>query len=797
MKKKPIDSDQSLINSPDSDNFFLSPRIQQPYQKLVTGLHEGKILFTLTGESGLGKTFLMKHITHGFGVNAQLIKIQRSNTEYGEFFDTIGKEAGVDLKNESTLAEKVACLTRYFRAQPEQHIIIEVDQAQEIKLDTLDIIFNWVKLINSEQDHSTYIQIVLIGLPSLDELLKKSGLQKLDKKTICQCKLKPLIDDEILDYINFYLNQSEESANLFEQDALKRIAFYSKGNPGLINKLCDLGMLTTSLNQNPNVTATEIDEVADNCLLTQIESPSPKHPETALGALLPKASKPNKSTTNRKMPDTLLTELLAGKHPLPLMNESELENKPLAHDRRTEEAKTLTEKPESLSTFSEPVTIRDDGAEKILVNKPDNLYILSEPVTIRRDEADKTLIDKSGRVSSLSEPVFTRRNQAGKTFTDKLDSIPKTATPRNSFIIGLGIGALLSIGGFLALSQGWLGNQNKVSSRLQSENNSVKPEQALQNIKIAKRSATSISGTPDMDLNKLQPLSGVPAQPAEQTAADEKQIPDSTTPDDLQIANKQVVNPTIPEPEKSDNLKPRIDKLLDQADQQLAKKRLMTPVEDSAWQTFKEILSLDPGNERALAGIDKISQTYVLWAREEIKKDNFQNAKHLFNKALDVSPGYKDALSGLTRLDKNNGALPKKSSSRGNDTPDKQQVLGTPDIFQLLNQAEQQLVKRQLISPVDDNARQTYQEILSLDPGNKQALNGINKIRATFVLWAWEEIKKGNTQHAEYLFNKALEISPDDEDALSGLEWLINNNQENQQPPEPAEIKPEVRPKSW
>jgi type II secretory pathway predicted ATPase ExeA len=497
MKNKTIDSDQSLINSPDSENFFISPRIQQPYQKLLTGLLEGQIFFTLTGESGLGKTFLMQHITHGLGVNTQLIKVQKSNTEYSEFFNSIGKEARIDLSNESTLAEKVACLTRCFRAQPEQHIIIEVDQAQEIKRDTLDIIFNWVKLISSEQNHSTYIQIVLLGLPSLDDLLKKSGLQKLDKKKICQCKLKPLIGDEILDYINFYLSQSEDSTNLFEQEALEKIAFYSKGIPGLINKLCDLGLLTISMNQTPTVTATVIDEVADNCLLTHIKSPPLEHPASALNSPRLKANKPNKPTTSRKIPETLLTELLAGKHPLPLMDENELENKPLAQNRRTEEAKTLMDNAESLSSFSEPVINRHDEADKTLINKPDNLYVLSEPVTNRRDEVDKTLIDKPGRLSSLSEPVFTRRNEAGKTFTDKLDSIPKTATPRNSFIIGLGIGALLSIGGFLALNQNWLGNQEKAPSPLQSENNSVKPKQTLQNIKIAKRSATSVSMTPE------------------------------------------------------------------------------------------------------------------------------------------------------------------------------------------------------------------------------------------------------------------------------------------------------------
>ena len=41
-----------------------------------------------------------------------------------------------------------------------------------------------------------------------------------------------------------------------------------------------------------------------------------------------------------------------------------------------------------------------------------------------------------------------------------------------------------------------------------------------------------------------------------------------------------------------------------------------------------------------------------------------------------------------------------------------------------------------------------------------------------YVLRAWEEIEKGNFQQAASLFNKALEASPGDKDALTGLLWL-------------------------
>ncbi len=225
---------------------------------------------------------------------------------------------------------------------------------------------------------------------------------------------------------------------------------------------------------------------------------------------------------------------------------------------------------------------------------------------------------------------------------------------------------------------------------------------------------------------------------------------------------------SVSEPEK---INQEIVDLLNQAERQLAKKQLMTPANDSAWSTYQKVLMLEPGNKQALKGVDNITQTYILWAKEEIKKENFEHAKYLFDKALQVSPDNKGALSGLSSLE----------SKRKEQEPLMQTINNNTDIFKLLNKAEQQFENDQLIEPIEDNAWNTYQQILSIDPNNRQALIGINKIGKTYIVWAWVEIRKNNLQQAESLFKKALEVTPDSEEAISGLDWLANEKQQNQQ----------------
>ena len=285
MKKRTICSDQSFIKYQAATSYYLSSCQQEVYQSLITGFREEKIFFSITGESGLGKSYLMECITNELGDNARVIKIsQRSDLE---LFDVIFEQLGIDFSKESTITDKKSWLIRYFRRQLEQHIIIQVDHAQLLTPDSLSSIIDWVKLISAEKNHLPSIHIVLLGLPSLPVFFE------LDNKIICQCQLKTLNDDEIPKYIHSYLERLDNVEILFEHSALERIIFHSRGIPRLINKLCDLGLLIAELEETPSITATAIDEVADNCLLTHKTGASP---ENRITKKIPLLSKTDTST---------------------------------------------------------------------------------------------------------------------------------------------------------------------------------------------------------------------------------------------------------------------------------------------------------------------------------------------------------------------------------------------------------------------------------------------------------------------------------------------------------------------
>ncbi|HXH86865.1 MAG TPA: hypothetical protein VNI35_08545, partial [Nitrospira sp.] len=79
--------------------------------------------------------------------------------------------------------------------------------------------------------------------------------------------------------------------------------------------------------------------------------------------------------------------------------------------------------------------------------------------------------------------------------------------------------------------------------------------------------------------------------------------------------------------------------LLDQAEDQVAKLALTTPKRDNAYETYQLILSLQPNNGAALAGIEQIGVKYVDLAKQAAAKGNVLKARQYAAKAAELAPG--------------------------------------------------------------------------------------------------------------------------------------------------------------
>ncbi len=100
---------------------------------------------------------------------------------------------------------------------------------------------------------------------------------------------------------------------------------------------------------------------------------------------------------------------------------------------------------------------------------------------------------------------------------------------------------------------------------------------------------------------------------------------------------------TVMPPVKSppvDLTKVKIQQLLSSADAAMQQNRLTTPADDNAFDRYKLVLTLNPSNTLAIAGINRIVERYLAWALDHAERSNLKKARYFVLLAEGIDPGH-------------------------------------------------------------------------------------------------------------------------------------------------------------
>jgi general secretion pathway protein A len=252
---------------------------QESYTDLRYGIKFRKGLIVLTGESGTGKTSLIKMVQDRFESNIHMAVVSGG---FGRDFAGLLRLTMQAFGLKEIPADRQAMIQAfkaYLSDQLKQgHIVaVAIDEAQDLDLQTLNELECISELQSADQ---RLCQIVLVGRPELTTKLNNPELWSLRKRVAVWRELGPLKPDEIDAYIEHRLVVAAyQGKGLFEPDAVEQIAVYSGGIPGLINVICDNACLFAYKAQENTITAGTICKVCDHLRLrgecSQSEKESP------------------------------------------------------------------------------------------------------------------------------------------------------------------------------------------------------------------------------------------------------------------------------------------------------------------------------------------------------------------------------------------------------------------------------------------------------------------------------------------------------------------------------------------
>jgi serine/threonine-protein kinase PpkA len=179
---------------------------------------------------------------------------------------------------------------------------------------------------------------------------------------------------------------------------------------------------------------------------------------------------------------------------------------------------------------------------------------------------------------------------------------------------------------------------------------------------------------------------------------------------------------------------------IERAQGQFQSGRLITPPGDNAFETYRMLLAVVPGQAEAIAGLEQIAERYAQLAEAAHEPGHVEASLALIDQGLQAVPGHARLAQLRTALGSGQA-----EAIRG-----------------LLAKAEQQLVASRLTAPKGDNALETYQQVLALDPGNARGREGLKTIAKHYHGLAQERQRAGDLQAALAFVDDGLKVQPED-----------------------------------
>ncbi len=216
--------------------------------------------------------------------------------------------------------------------------------------------------------------------------------------------------------------------------------------------------------------------------------------------------------------------------------------------------------------------------------------------------------------------------------------------------------------------------------------------------------------------------------------------------------------------------------------------QLTQPPGESALDAYRAALVLDPGNVMALQGIDEITESMLSDAREQFEAGEMEFARRILVKIETIQPIHfgadelRQKINEYERVKEMEIATAKAAQQRQDELEQQRAVAASEQEKQVRRQQIEELFKKantafaieRYTLPEDDNALLYFRQILEIDPENRVAQAGIDKVQDAYLDLASKSIIKNKFDEAERFLELAESINEEAPDVNRLREQLLS-----------------------
>lgn len=257
MKLNPFKKDIEIKNTYDFKDF---KEVQNRLKYLIN--NKGIGLFT--GTSGKGKTYSIKYFVKNLNPNLyKVVYLSLSTVTVLEFYKNFCIGLGIEPAAKKVdmyhqIQERLKTLVKDRKMTP----IIICDEAQYLKTDILN---DLKMLLNFEMDSKDYAVLILIGQPTLNDILSRVVHEALNQRIIVNYMFIGIDFEEVKQYIIDRCNLAEIPNEIFDENSIKALANNCNGSTRYLNNLIDKALMICC-NQKEQTITTDTVMLATNDL---------------------------------------------------------------------------------------------------------------------------------------------------------------------------------------------------------------------------------------------------------------------------------------------------------------------------------------------------------------------------------------------------------------------------------------------------------------------------------------------------------------------------------------------------